>query len=210
MTEAPTDLGTAFAGFDPVQMQALISAAQLSQQQALNFALRSKRISRRKFRSDEDEILRALVQQYGESDWNAIAQQLPDRTARQCRERWRHYLCPDVITGDWTEEEEELLLAKVQEIGTKWAAIAAFFPHRTDIGVKNHYIRITSKRSKGNGHKLPQRAVLVAPGSPLFGDKPAMATNIPISLDVSDVNSMNTENPSLFANGAIPTGEPMP
>jgi hypothetical protein len=53
-----------------------------------------------------------------------------------------------VLTGNWTQEEEATLVAKVREIGPRWAAIAQIFPGRTDIGVKNHYISITGKQNR--------------------------------------------------------------
>jgi hypothetical protein len=109
---------------------------------------REKKISRRKFTPDEDDLLRNLVMQLGKSDWSTIAQHFPTRSPRQCRDRWKHYISPEVLTGNWTEADEALLLAKVAELGPKWSTIAQFFPGRTDIGVKNRYISITGRKAK--------------------------------------------------------------
>jgi hypothetical protein len=109
---------------------------------------KERQITRRKFTPEDDDLLRNLVTQHGSTDWSVIAQNFQDRTARQCRDRWRHYVSPEVLTGSWTKADEETLLAKVQEIGPRWATIAQIFPGRTDIGVKNHYISITGKKNK--------------------------------------------------------------
>jgi hypothetical protein len=135
--------------FDPnlaAQLETLI--AQTQQQGSVGLQRKPKQIARHKFTPEEDEALRRRVAQLGTTDWNAIAQQFPNRTARQCRDRWRNYISPDVVTGRWTQADEEMLLAKVQEIGPRWALIAQHFPGRTDIGIKNHYISITGKRGR--------------------------------------------------------------
>jgi hypothetical protein len=130
------------------QLQQLIAQMQQQQQHSLVIEPRPKKIARHKFTPEEDELLQHLVGQFGKSDWAVIAQRLENRTPRQCRERWKHYLSPEVSTSNWSEEEEQLLLAKVRELGPRWAAIAQLFPSRTDIGVKNHYISITGRRTK--------------------------------------------------------------
>jgi hypothetical protein len=109
---------------------------------------KEKRIHRKKFTHDEDEILRNLVTQFGQSDWGLIAQHFQNRTARQCRERWKHYISPDVVTGDWTEADDQMLRTKVAEYGSRWSVIAQYFQGRTDIGVKNRYISIAGRKEK--------------------------------------------------------------
>jgi hypothetical protein len=114
-----------------------------------------KKISRRKFSPDEDDMLRGLVNQLGKSDWSLIAQHLPTRSPRQCRDRWKHYLSPEVLTGNWTEADDQLLMAKVQELGQKWSIIAQLLPGRTDIGVKNRYISLCGRGNKvGQSHAM--------------------------------------------------------
>ena len=102
--------------------------------------------TRQKFIQDEDEKLRELVKQYGVTDWKAIAGLMPNRTPRQCRERWKNYLSPDVTNTPWTEEEDKLLEDKYRELGKQWSKIAKFFPGRTDINIKNRWVSRGSKR----------------------------------------------------------------
>jgi hypothetical protein len=104
--------------------------------------------SRHKFLKAEDDMLRELVEKYGESNWTIIARYMRRRTARQCRERYKNYLSPKVRNRDWTEDEEELLAQKVREFGPKWAKIAVFFESRSDVNVKNHWAALMSRNKR--------------------------------------------------------------
>ena len=63
------------------------------------------------------------------------------RNARQCRERWKHYLSSNRGKSPWTEEEDKLLLEKMEELGPKWTKIATFFQDRTDIQIKTRWMQ---------------------------------------------------------------------
>ncbi|OHT03450.1 hypothetical protein TRFO_06697 [Tritrichomonas foetus] len=93
-----------------------------------------------KFTPEEDAILCDLVAIHGDNDWNKIAAAMEGRNTRQCRERWRHYLSPEVSTQPFTEAEDALLQEKYNEFGHQWKKIASFFTNRTDITVKNRWL----------------------------------------------------------------------
>ena len=59
---------------------------------------------RSQFTKEEDAKLIQLVQKYTANNFNAIAKELPGRSVRQCRERWKHYLSPSVRNTPWTED----------------------------------------------------------------------------------------------------------
>ncbi|EOD27550.1 hypothetical protein EMIHUDRAFT_58392, partial [Emiliania huxleyi CCMP1516] len=57
---------------------------------------------------------------------------------KQCRERWRNHLRPELNKGDWTVEEDEF--------STKWAQISELYmPLRTDNDIKNRWNSIVRK-----------------------------------------------------------------
>lgn len=92
-----------------------------------------------KFSAEEDSKLHELVKKYGENNWYYIAQEMDGRNIRQCRERWRNYLSPEVKNGPWTKEEDDLLFYSYKRYGPKWKFIASFFPDRTDINIKSRW-----------------------------------------------------------------------
>jgi hypothetical protein len=100
---------------------------------------RSVRKPRKLFTSEEDENLIKVVEQFGLNSWAMVAEQLPGRTSRQCKERYFTYLCPSVKKSPWTEEEDRLLCDKVAELGQRWSDIAKFFDGRTANSVKNRW-----------------------------------------------------------------------
>ena len=99
------------------------------------------------FSKDEDDKLKEFVKQYG-TNWNIIADKMENRNPRQCKERWTHYLSPDIVLKPWTMEEDEFLKKKLFEFGPKWVKISRFFPNRTDIQLKNRWFVLIRKESK--------------------------------------------------------------
>lgn len=89
-----------------------------------------------KFTKTEDAKLYNLVQVYGENDWRSIADQMPYRTPRQCRERWTNYVNPDLNKKPWSMSEDMCLLSKHRDFGNKWKIIQKFFPGRSKNDIK--------------------------------------------------------------------------
>ncbi|KAI0321345.1 hypothetical protein OF83DRAFT_1099918 [Amylostereum chailletii] len=88
----------------------------------------------------EDALLSQAVSNYGgNTDWKAIALQVPGRTNKACRKRWLHSLCPSIKKSAWTKDEDDTLLALYQLHGTKWSLIARQIPGRTDDACSKRY-----------------------------------------------------------------------
>jgi hypothetical protein len=110
----------------------------------------------------EDASLRAAVEIHGVFDWQTIADAIGSRNQRQCKERWFNYLSPDLKSGGWTHDEDQLLRTKVQEIGNKWVKIAKFFPYRTDSMIKNRYNQLQRKEQKNSRRSNPEELLNLA------------------------------------------------
>jgi hypothetical protein len=121
-----------------------------------------------KFIPIEDARLLELVGLFGETDWTSIANQMPDRTARQCRERWFYFLTPSIINGPWSADEDTLLLQKFAEFGSHWKTLTQFFPGRTEINIKNHYAALIRRSTPfpGPPSKKPTGDVVASSSTP--------------------------------------------
>jgi hypothetical protein len=105
---------------------------------------------RRKFTPEEDLQLRSLVERLGTKSWDEIAQYLPDRSARQCRNRYKNYLLDSLMTDPWTPEEDAILIRKFHQIGPKWVEIGKLLSGRSGNNVKNRWYKHLCKSDIGN------------------------------------------------------------
>lgn len=93
----------------------------------------------KKFSKEEDVLLKNIVGIFGPKNWRLISSMIPNKTPRQCRDRYTNYLAPGFIHSNWTNEEDRLLAQKYIELGPQWSKIQQYFPFRTANSIKNRY-----------------------------------------------------------------------
>ncbi|MEF3019391.1 Myb-like DNA-binding domain-containing protein, partial [Pseudomonas aeruginosa] len=73
------------------------------------------------------------------------------RCGKSCRLRWTNYLKPEIKRGEFSSEEEQIIIMLHASRGNKWSVIARHLPRRTDNEIKNYWNTHLKKRLMEQG-----------------------------------------------------------
>ncbi|VFR01233.1 unnamed protein product [Cuscuta campestris] len=98
---------------------------------------------------EEDIILVSYIQEHGPGNWRSVPTNTGLlRCSKSCRLRWTNYLRPGIKRGNFTEQEEKMIIHLQALLGNRWAAIASYLPQRTDNDIKNYWNTHLKKKLK--------------------------------------------------------------
>ncbi|CAD6938504.1 unnamed protein product [Tilletia controversa] len=89
---------------------------------------------RRMWTPAEDAKLKAMVKAAGDKvpRWSEIAKSLDGRNRKDVRKRWSYCLNPTLTKGAWSKQEDTLLRAAINDLGTdEWVHVASRVGSRT-------------------------------------------------------------------------------
>nr|QAA96282.1 R2R3-MYB transcription factor [Gymnadenia rhellicani] len=95
----------------------------------------------------EDKLLISCINASGEGRWTSVPKRAGlKRCGKSCRLRWLNYLRPDIKRGNFSEEEEDLIIRLHKLLGNRWSLIAGRLPGRTDNEIKNYWNTALAKK----------------------------------------------------------------
>ncbi|KAL5102061.1 hypothetical protein RYX36_006388 [Vicia faba] len=82
---------------------------------------------------EEDKLLKACIEKYGEGKWHLVPQRAGlNRCRKSCRLRWLNYLNPSINRESFAEDEVDMILRLHKLLGNRLSG-------RTANGVKNYW-----------------------------------------------------------------------
>ncbi|CAI0396561.1 unnamed protein product [Linum tenue] len=138
---------------------------------------------------EEDQRLIDYIRTHGEGCWRSLPKSAGLlRCGKSCRLRWINYLRPDLKRGNFSEEEDELIIKLHSLLGNKfrvffvrfrWSLIAGRLPGRTDNEIKNYWNTHIKRKLMSRGiDPQTHRSLNEKPTSAVVPVAPATTTTV--------------------------------
>ena len=75
----------------------------------------------------EDRLLEEWVKNVGPRKWMQCAKNIYGRSSKQCREHWSNCLNPKLKRGEWTYEEDYLIMQFYKKCNGSWKKMIGLF-----------------------------------------------------------------------------------
>ena len=106
---------------------------------------------------EEDRLLEEWIKKVGPRKWEQCGQYIHGRSGKQCREHWSNCLNPDLIKGEWTYEEDFLIMQFYEKCNGSWKKIIPLFNGRTENSIKNRFFSQLRKIATKNMDKSDKK-----------------------------------------------------
>nr|AIS35929.1 MYB transcription factor 12 [Phalaenopsis equestris] len=139
-----------------------------------NASSSSNGLTKGAWNAHEDKLLISCIQVHGEGSWKSVPQKAGlNRCGKSCRLRWLNYLRPNIKHGNFSEEEEDLIIRLHKLIGNRWSLIAGRIPGRTDNEIKNYWNTTLGKKLRNQQRQTKVDAALPTSSPPYKNDRTA-------------------------------------
>ena len=105
----------------------------------------------------EDKLLNDWVTNNGPKNWTKCCESIQGRTGKQCREHWNNCLNPILKKGEWTCEEDFLIMNYYEKYNGSWKKIINLFNGRTENSIKNRFFSQLRKIATSNLNPAEKR-----------------------------------------------------
>lgn len=153
---------------------------------------------------EEDQRLIDYIRAHGEGCWRSLPKAAGLlRCGKSCRLRWINYLRPDLKRGNFTEEEDELIIKLHGLLGNKWSLIAGRLPGRTDNEIKNYWNTHIKRKLISRGldpqtHR-PLNDTATATATAVVSSQLDFRNASPPALPVAEINLINKTTTKICA-----------
>ena len=114
-------------------------------------------IKKGQWSSEEDKLLLEWIKKNGTKDWEACGRFVQGRKGKQCREHWNNCLSPGLVKGEWTEEEDFLIMFFYEKCNGSWKKIIPLFNGRIENDIKNRFYSQLRKHATKNMNPKERR-----------------------------------------------------